>query len=83
MTEESTTTQEIRVSGSRLLARMRAILHEGNVRHVTVTSEKGGTLFEFPLTLGILGALFLPTASAIGAVAALLGSCTIRVERTE
>ena len=75
--------EEIKVSGERLVSRLRALLHEGNVRHITVKNEKGRVLFEFPLTLGVVGVLLLPTASAIGAIAALLGNCTILVERID
>ena len=35
----------------------------------------------FPLTLGVVGAMFAPVLAAIGAVAALVGECTITVER--
>jgi hypothetical protein len=37
----------------------------------------------FPLTFGVVGALLLPVLAAVGALAALLGECTIHVEREE
>jgi hypothetical protein len=36
---------------------------------------------EFPVTVGVVGALAAPVLAALGAVAALLTECTIEVER--
>jgi hypothetical protein len=35
----------------------------------------------FPLSFGVVGALLAPVLAAIGALAALIGECTISVER--
>ena len=45
--------------------------------------EQGKVLVEFPLTIGVVGALFAPVLAAIGAIAALVTKCTIVVERRE
>jgi hypothetical protein len=37
----------------------------------------------FPLTYGVVGTLLAPVLAAIGAVAALIGECTITVEKEE
>jgi len=37
----------------------------------------------FPLTIGVVGALVAPVLAAIGALAALIGECTITIEREE
>lgn len=37
----------------------------------------------FPLTIGVVGVLVAPVLAAIGAIAALVGECTITVEREE
>ena len=84
MTEEKKTwTEEIKVQGEGLVAKIKELVHEGNVRHVTIKNEKGEVVIEFPLTCGVVGALLLPTLAAIGAVAALVTNCTIVVVRTE
>ena len=46
-------------------------------------NEKGESLIEIPLTFGVVGALLAPALAAVGAVAALVTSCTIVVERRE
>jgi hypothetical protein len=62
--------------------RVKALVHEGNVRRVIVEHE-GRTIAEFPLTAGVVGALLAPPLAALGAVVALYKDCTIHVERTD
>jgi hypothetical protein len=77
--------QEIKVKGSQLLDRVKAIIEEGNARRVTIMKD-GRTLMEFPLSVGLGGtaaALALaPTLAAVGAVAALVTDVKVIVERT-
>ena len=72
--------QSFRVSGDELLKRIKDLVHEGNVRRVVV-KQGGQTVVEFPVTVGLVGALAAPALAALGAVAALLNECTIEVER--
>ena len=74
-------TQEFSVDGDQLLAKVRELAHEGNVRRLTIKTEEGRTLLEVPLTIGVIGAALLPVFAAIGALAALATRCTIVVER--
>ncbi|HCP31734.1 TPA: hypothetical protein DIT45_00515 [Candidatus Acetothermia bacterium] len=53
------------------------------MRRVTIKNKEGKTLIEIPLTLGVVGAVLLPTLAAIGAIAALVTECTIVVEKIE
>jgi hypothetical protein len=68
------------VTGAQLVDAVRRLLHEGNVRRVIIKQD-GRSLVEFPLTIGVIGAVFAPVLAAAGAVAAVLGDCTIEVER--
>ena len=83
MSEETVRTEEIKVKGEGLVAKIKELVREGNVRHVTIKNEDGKVVVEFPLTFGVVGALLAPTLAAVGAVAALVTNCTIVVERTE
>jgi hypothetical protein len=38
---------------------------------------------EFPLTIGVIGAVLAPVLAAVGAIAAALKECTVEVERVE
>lgn len=73
--------EEYKVKGEELLGRVKELVHEGNIRRVIIENDQGKALIEIPLTLGVVGALLLPMAAAVGAVAAVVTDCTIRVER--
>jgi len=75
--------EEYEVSGEDLLSRVKQLVHEGNVRRITIRSEEGNTLIEIPLAIGVVGAMLLPVWAAVGAIAALVTNCTIAVERRE
>ncbi len=70
-----------RVSGDRLLETVKRIVREGNARRIVIRNEDDRVLLEFPLSAGVVGAALLPMWAAIGAVAALVGNCSIEVER--
>jgi hypothetical protein len=74
------TWETFKVTGDDLLRRVKEILHEGNVRRVVI-KQGTRTIVEFPVTVGVVGALAAPSLAAIGALAALLTECTIEVER--
>lgn len=76
-------TEEHRVSGEGLVAKVKELIHEGNVRRIIVKNEEGRTLLEIPLTIGVVGAVFLPVLVALGAIAALAKSYTLVVEKDE
>ncbi len=74
---------EFQIKGEEVLTKVRELVHEGNVRRIIIQNADGKTVLEVPLTVGVVGALLLPTAAAIGAVAALVTDCTIKVIREE
>jgi hypothetical protein len=71
------------INGEHLLQKIKELIAEGNVRRITITEKSGKELMSFPLTVGVVGALFAPVLAAIGALAAIIGECTITVEREE
>jgi hypothetical protein len=75
--------QEFTVTGDEVVAKVKELVHEGNVRRLIIKNEEGRTLIEVPLTIGAIGAALLPVFAAIGAMAALATRCTIVVEREE
>ncbi len=76
-------TEEHRVRGDDLVAKVKEIIHEGNVRRIIIKDDEGKTLIEVPLTLGVVGAVLIPVWAAIGAIAALVTKCSIVVQRAE
>jgi len=79
---EKTFTESFKVAGEQLVDAVRRLLHEGNVRRVIIKHD-GHTVVEFPLTVGVIGAVLAPVLAAVGAIAAALKECTIEVERVE
>jgi hypothetical protein len=73
--------EEFEVTGEKLLATIRELVHQGNVRRVVIRNAKGVTLLEIPLVLGIAGAVLVPVWAAVGALAALVARFTLVIER--
>lgn len=83
MSEPSSWKEEYQVSGDELIGKVKEIVHEGNIRRISIKNEEGKTLIEIPLTLGVIGAILLPVWAAIGAIAALAANFTLVVEKVE
>ena len=83
MSEEKIRTEQYSVSGDTLVAKIKELIREGNIRRIIIKNEEGKTLIEIPLTLGVIGAVLLPVWAAIGAIAALAANFTIVVEKVE
>lgn len=69
------------IKGEELVAKVKELIQEGNVRKITIKEKSGKTIAEFPLTVGVVGALLAPPLAAVGAIAALVTECSISVER--
>ena len=83
MPATTTRTEEFRISGEELLAKIKDLVNEGNIRRIVIKNEEGETFIEVPVTFGVIGALLLPVWAALGALAAVATHCTIVVERRE
>lgn len=83
MSEEKVRFEEFKVDGDKLISEIKRILHQGNVRRIIVKNDRGETLIEVPLTIGVVGAILLPVWAALGAIAALAANFTIVVERVD
>lgn len=70
-----------KLNGENLLKKVKELIEEGNIRKIIIHDQSGRELMSFPLTVGVVGAVFVPVLAAVGAVAALIGECTITVER--
>ena len=83
MSEENFTREEFEVNGDMLMAKIKELLHEGNIRRIIIKNEEGRALVDIPLSVGVLGTLVAPQLAALGAIAALVTRGTIVVERSE
>jgi hypothetical protein len=73
--------EEFKVEGGRLVEKVKELIKEGNIRRIIIKDEKGEVIMELPMTVAVVGTLLAPVLAAVGALAALLSSCTIVVER--
>lgn len=80
---EEDTRERVHTTGDRLLETVKRIVREGNARRIVIRNEEERVLLEFPLAAGVVGAALLPVWAAVGAVAALVGNCSIEVERRQ
>lgn len=78
---QNTFQEEFKVTGDRVVGKVKELIREGNVRRIIIKNEEGRVLLEIPLTIGVVGTLLLPVWAAIGALAALVANLTIAVER--
>jgi hypothetical protein len=83
MADKSSTREEVHLNGEQLIAKVKELIKEGNVRRIIIKSKEGKTLVEMPLTIGVVGAAVAPVLAAVGAIAALVTECSIVVERDE
>ena len=62
-----------------LLSPVKKVLSQGSRTRIRISNQEG-TLLEFPATLGIAGALLLPRATALSAMALLLANYSMEVD---
>jgi hypothetical protein len=72
---------EIKVTGEKLISKLKELVHEGNVRRVIVRNADGRTLLDMPLNAGLAGAVLLPFWAAVAGIVALAKEFTVVVER--
>ena len=76
-----TTKETFSINGAGLLDKIKELIKEDNVTRIIISDRMGKELLNFPLTVGVVGALIAPVFAAIGTLAALVTECTITVER--
>ncbi len=74
-------TEEFKVNGEDLMAKIKAIIREGNARKVTIKDKDDKEILSFPLTVGVVGIALAPVFAAVATITALVTECTIVIER--
>ena len=77
----TTSKESFTLNGEQILQKIKDLIQEGNVRKISIHDKTGKEIMSFPLTIGVVGAVLAPVLAAIGALAALIGECSITVER--
>jgi hypothetical protein len=79
---DKTCWESVKAEGGAVLDKLKEIIREGNVRRVRVRQGQR-IIAEFPLTAGVVGAVFAPVLAAVGAVVALANECSIEIQREQ
>jgi predicted ester cyclase len=77
----STYTETLDVKGGHLVAKVKELIHEGNVRRIIINDADGKQVLDMPVSVGVIGLLVAPTMTAIGTLGALAADYSIQVER--
>jgi hypothetical protein len=75
--------EEFKVKSEEVIAKVKELLHEGNVRKLIIKDDDGKVYLEIPVTFGVIGAMLAPSLAAVGAVAAMVANLKIEVVREE
>ncbi|MBE9121556.1 MULTISPECIES: DUF4342 domain-containing protein [Microcoleaceae] len=85
--QQKVTVEELKINGNDLVAKVKELIHEGNIRRIIIKNEEERILVEVPLTVGVvggvIGAALFPVIAAVGAIGALVAHLTIIIERTD
>jgi Domain of unknown function (DUF4342) len=86
-TEEKIEVEEFTITGDALVAKIKELIHQGNIRRIILKNEQGRILIEIPLTVGVVGsvlsAALFPVMAAVGAIGAMVAHLTIAIEKRE
>jgi Domain of unknown function (DUF4342) len=85
--QDKISVEELKINGEDLVAKVKELIHEGNIRRIILKNEEGRILIEVPLTVGVvggvIGAALFPVIAAVGAIGALVTHMTLIIERTD
>jgi hypothetical protein len=83
--QDRVTVEEFKISGDALVAKIKDLIHQSNIRRIILKNDSGHTLIEIPLTVGVIGgavgAAFFPVVAALGVIGAMVAHLTVVVER--
>ncbi len=83
--EKNSWVEEIEMASDQLVARIKELVAEGNVRRLIIRKPDGEVMLEVPLTTGVavggVFTIFVPVLAAIGALAALVAHVKVEVVR--
>jgi hypothetical protein len=77
--------EELEVAANDVVAKVKELVQEGNVRRLIIRKSDGEVLMEVPLTASVVGGsallVFAPTFAAIGALVAFVTKVRLEVVR--
>ncbi|MEO6533389.1 MAG: DUF4342 domain-containing protein [Pseudolysinimonas sp.] len=74
--------EKMQLKGEAMVATVKELLHEGNVRRILVKDSQSHTVMEIPVNAGVVAAIVAPVLLAVAAIAALASDWEIEVLRS-
>jgi len=74
-------TEEFSVRSGEVIDKVKELVRQGNVTKIRI-KQNGKVLVEIPVTLGAIGAVFLPQLAALGVLVAVFRHCTLEVVKS-
>jgi len=71
----------LHIKGEELVNKVKELIHEGNVRRIVISDDKGKQLLEVPLTLGLIGLVMAPVLAVLGTVGAMAMNYQVQIIR--
>ncbi|QXV64516.1 DUF4342 domain-containing protein [Mucilaginibacter sp. 21P] len=75
------TKETFNLNGKNLVNKIKELIEEGNITRITINDKAGKELLSFPLAIGVVAAVLAPILAAVGALALVVGECSLTVER--
>lgn len=83
---ESGQVEEFTISGDALVAKIKELIDESNVRRIVIKNPEDQVLIEIPLTVGVtaglIGTALFPLLGAVGVIGAMVANLKLVVIRT-
>jgi len=85
--EEKVSVEEFSINGDALVARIKELIHQGNIRRIIIKHEDGRTLIEILLTIDVVGGVIsaapFPVVAVVGVIGAMVTHLKLVVEKKE
>ena len=81
MKKEHVWREEFNINGELLVSTVKQLIHQGDIRRISIKDEQGQVLIEIPLLAGAIVAMAVPVLAAVGAIGAIVSKLTVVVEK--
>jgi len=73
--------ENIHVMGNELIEKLKELIHEGNIKKITIKNEKGESILEIPVTAGVVALVLFPYIGILGGMTAMLKEYKLEISR--
>lgn len=81
MRKRSEKVEEYKVTGDKLITKVKEIIDAGEARSIVIKSNKGKPIMEIPVIVSVAGTVLAPYLTVLGVIAVIVSNCTIVVKK--